>query len=92
MTDFDDRLKKLEEETEKPIITHDAPMQHDNAWGKVAEFIVPIVGGIVLGIYLDKYFHTSPLCLIIFLLLGCGAGFIGLLRETKRQEPPEGNP
>jgi F0F1-type ATP synthase assembly protein I len=32
-----------------------------------------VAAGVVLGIWADSTFKTSPLCLIIGLVLGCGA-------------------
>ena len=40
--------------------------------------VVPILGCLFLGIFLDKWLHSSPICLIIFLLLGIAAAFRNL--------------
>lgn len=39
------------------------------------DFVSAIIVGLVIGYWADKYFHTSPLFLIIFLILGAVAGF-----------------
>lgn len=37
--------------------------------------LVPILMCLGVGIFLDDFFNTSPLCLIIFVVIGVGAGF-----------------
>ena len=52
-----------------------------------------IVGGVVLGLWLDSVFHTTPILLLVFLILGLVAGFWGVYQmlvpiinsENKRQ-------
>ena len=36
--------------------------------------------GCLIGWYLDKAFHTEPYLLIVFLLLGAGAGLVEMFR------------
>ena len=45
----------------------------------VATFI-----GLFIGIYLDKYFSTAPWLMIVFFLLGLGAGFKNIFTAAKR--------
>ena len=40
--------------------------------------------GLVIGIYLDKFFGTKPWLTIIFLLFGIGAGFMNIYGMAKR--------
>ena len=40
--------------------------------------------GIGIGWFLDKKFHTAPVWLIIFMLLGIGAGFINVFRTLDK--------
>ncbi|MFD1197806.1 AtpZ/AtpI family protein [Brucella gallinifaecis] len=47
-----------------------------------SEFIAGIVVGAVIGWVLDRYAGTSPWGLIIFLLLGFGAGTLNVLRSA----------
>jgi F0F1-type ATP synthase assembly protein I len=42
-----------------------------------AEFFSPILGGSLLGYYLDGYFHTTPVLAISGVLLGV---FLGMYR------------
>lgn len=47
-----------------------------------SEFIAGIVVGAVIGWALDRYAGTSPWGLIVFLLLGFGAGTLNVLRSA----------
>lgn len=46
------------------------------------EFIAGIIVGIGLGWFFDRIFDTSPWGLIVFLLLGFGAGLLNVLRAA----------
>ena len=48
------------------------------------ELCSSIIVGLVIGIFLDTYFKTKPLFMIIFFLLGSGAGIINVYRTTKK--------
>lgn len=45
--------------------------------------MVPIIGCVFLGIFLDRWLHTSPLFIIIMVFLGMGAAFRNLYKMTK---------
>ena len=47
-----------------------------------SEFIAGVVVGAGLGWFIDSVAGTSPFGLIVFLLLGFGAGILNVLRET----------
>ena len=48
------------------------------------ELFASIVVGLVIGIVMDKYFETSPLFLIIFLVLGFASGIMNVYRSVKK--------
>ena len=48
------------------------------------ELFSSIIVGLVIGIFMDKYLKTSPLFLIIFLVLGFAAGIMNVFRTVKR--------
>ena len=48
------------------------------------ELFASIVVGLVIGIVMDKYFETSPLFLIIFLMLGFASGIMNVYRSVKK--------
>ncbi|MFC6490251.1 AtpZ/AtpI family protein [Nitratireductor sp. GCM10026969] len=53
-----------------------------NALRLSSEFIAGIVVGAALGWFIDEMAGTSPWGLIIFLLLGFGAGIVNVLRSA----------
>jgi ATP synthase protein I len=42
--------------------------------------------GLAAGYFLDRLFNTSPYLLIIFTLYGIAAGFVNLVKMTKKKE------
>jgi len=53
-----------------------------NALRLSSEFIAGIVVGAALGWFIDRLAGTSPWGLIVFLLLGFGAGVLNVLRSA----------
>ena len=54
-----------------------------------SEFIAGVVVGALLGYLFDRLLGTSPFGLIVFLLLGFGAGVLNVLREVGQVAKPE---
>lgn len=53
----------------------------------LAELIAGIAGGALIGWVLDRFFHTSPWLLLVFLFLGTGAAFWNIVKiSSKRPE------
>ncbi len=48
--------------------------------------VVPIVGGVFLGVYLDKKFGLSPRLTLSFLFLGVMVGFINIFRIVSQNK------
>ncbi len=46
----------------------------------LAEFVAAIGVGTLIGWQLDVWFHTGPILLIVFLMLGTAAGFLSIYR------------
>lgn len=44
------------------------------------EFTTPIIVSVMLGIWIDKKFNFFPMFLVIFLLIGCAAGYANIKR------------
>jgi len=64
-----------------------------NIWAQVAfysslGFIIPgaVVGGVLLGWFLDDHLHTSPIFLIVGGLAGAAGGIIEILQILTRTE------
>ena len=45
--------------------------------------LIPIVLCLFIGIRLDRYFDTSPVLMLVFILLGIGAGFRSVYMITR---------
>lgn len=67
--------------------TERAPVQDRGMAGAMSlgfrvltEFVAGIVVGAIIGWWLDKWFHTTPILLIVFLTLGTAAGFWNVYR------------
>ena len=48
------------------------------------EFSSCVVVGVLVGIFIDKKVNCFPLFLVIFLLLGCVAGYFDMMRYIKK--------
>jgi ATP synthase protein I len=46
--------------------------------------VVPPVVGVLVGRWLDDRFHTAPWLLLVFLILGFGAGIRLIMRTPQR--------
>ncbi len=87
-----DRLVALERRIEKlkakdPVRRADTGVvfsQGEVAWRMVVELVTGMVLGLAIGYGLDVLFGTRPIFLIIFVLLGFGAG-IRVMLGTARQ-------
>ncbi|MBX2833467.1 MAG: AtpZ/AtpI family protein [Micavibrio sp.] len=47
------------------------------------EFTAPIIGGIVIGYFIDNWLDTEPVFIIILLLLGVGSGVLNIYKASK---------
>ncbi len=48
------------------------------------ELVSAIIVALVIGIFLDNYFQSKPIFLIIFLILGFAAGIMNVFRSVKK--------
>lgn len=48
--------------------------------------VVPIVGGTILGVFLDKKFNLTPKLTLFFLFLGVIIGFINIIKIVNQNE------
>ncbi|MFN0262637.1 AtpZ/AtpI family protein [Tepidamorphus sp. 3E244] len=53
-----------------------------------SEFVAGILVGAGLGWLIDRVFDTAPWGLIVFLMLGFGAGILNILRAAKLVDDP----
>jgi ATP synthase protein I len=95
--DLPDRLKDLgnriaaekveRAETSKPAKTFQGVSDYSKGYRLVSEFVAGTLVGGLLGYGLDYVAGTLPLFLILFLLLGFGAGILNMSRAANRSSP-----
>jgi ATP synthase protein I len=56
------------------------------AFKYMAELVVGVVAGVILGGFLDRQFGTSPWLLVLFLMFGFAAGLLNLVRAAQRAQ------
>ena len=89
--ELDQRLNRLEAELAKKGVLKQPASEDERSEtsGSVAqamkissEFIAGVVVGALIGWFVDRVAGTSPWGLIVFLLLGFGAGVLNVLRSA----------
>ena len=48
------------------------------------DFVAGIGIGVAIGLYLDKIFDTQPIFLIVFMMIGFGAGLLNVIRTAQQ--------
>jgi ATP synthase protein I len=97
--DLSDRLKDLSgriaaeksqhAESEKPSASLQGATGYAKGYRLASEFVAgTLVGGLV-GYGIDRLFGTLPFGLIVFLLLGFGAGILNMARAANRVPPAQ---
>lgn len=76
-----DAREDFEEEYNPPPPEEDENMSHGARAG--IELVGAILGGALLGYFLDKVFETPPVQFLIFTLLGVGTGFYNVYKITQ---------
>jgi ATP synthase protein I len=87
-----DKLKELEQKISE-FKKHDAKPefnQRDKNSSLGMRVVTDLVSGLlvggVIGYFLDKAFNSSPLFLVIFLIIGMAAGFMNLYRSLEKDD------
>jgi ATP synthase protein I len=82
--DLAKRRERLSAELAKRTATTEDKPKKTAGWGEAtkiaSEFVAGIVVGVGLGLIFDRVFGTSPLGLIVCLMLGFAAGVLNVLR------------
>ena len=76
-------------ESAKPQTTLQDASAYARGYKLVSEFAAGTLVGGLIGYGIDWVFGTLPFGLIIFLLLGFGAGFLNLARAANRMPPAQ---
>ena len=84
LRDLDRRLdeSRVAHQTDAPSPIEPPRQRYGLAMRLGADFVAGVVVGAALGWGIDRLFGTSPWGLIVFLLLGFGAGILSVLRSA----------
>ena len=95
--DISDRLKDLSgriavEQSQQaaqatPARQYQSATSYSKGYRLISEFVAGVLVGGLVGFGLDKLAGTLPLFLIIFLLVGFGAGILNMSRSANRTPP-----
>ena len=77
------RIRDLEEDINPPEKEESPVSQANMAWRMVIDLVAGVGLGFVVGYGLDILFDTKPLNMVLFVLLGFGAGINLMLRTAK---------
>jgi ATP synthase protein I len=90
LKDLDSRIKAEKgerAEAEKPAASATVAQDYSKGYRLASEFVAGVLVGGLVGYGLDRLFGTLPLFLIVFLLLGFGAGILNMSRAANRKPP-----
>lgn len=87
LKDLNFRLIKAREKSHANNGADDATRNKDISGYSLAfrigtEMVAALIVGVGIGYFLDYFFETKPLFLIVFFLLGAGAGILNVYRAT----------
>jgi ATP synthase protein I len=74
-------------EAEKPVQTFKGVADYSKGYKLASEFVGGVLVGGLIGYGLDYLMGSLPLFLIVFLLLGFGAGILNMSRAANRSQP-----
>lgn len=90
MTDkYDNLSKKIAKakgESPDEAVGKEKAEGYSIGWRFASEMIAGLLVGFGLGFYIDDYFGTSPIFLLIFILLGVSAGLLGIYKLAMKEE------
>ena len=76
-------------ESAKPAVNLDSAAGYAKGYRLVAEFVAGTLVGGLIGYGFDWLFGTLPFGLVVFLLLGFGAGILNMARAANRVPPAQ---
>lgn len=86
----DERLRQLDERLQRARAAHAPPPPKEThytlantAWRMVIELVAGLAIGFAIGLGLDAVFGTRPVLLVVFTLLGFGAGVKTMIRTAR---------
>ena len=81
--ELDDKIRALKAQDAPREDKPEAHRQTEAGWRMVTELVAGLLLGLGIGWGLDSLFGTLPIFLILFTLLGFGAGINVMLRSAK---------
>jgi ATP synthase protein I len=81
--------KSLQTESEKPSGSLQSATGYAKGYRLASEFVAGTLVGGLIGYGFDWVFGTLPIGLIVFLLLGFGAGILNMARAANRVPPAQ---
>ncbi len=82
-----DAEKKEHQKAETPSTNYGKAQDYSKGYRLVSEFVAGILVGAAVGYGLDRLFNTLPLFMIVFLMVGFGAGILNMARAANRVPP-----
>lgn len=79
--ELQERIKKLKSET---IEKHHKPKKESNGEKVLAEMIAGLLFGFITGWFIDGYFDTKPLFLLIMIFLGLAGSIYNIYKDTEK--------
>jgi ATP synthase protein I len=81
--------RKQRAESEAPTVSYAGASGYAQGFRLASEFVAGTLVGGLIGYGVDYLFGTLPFGLIIFLLLGFGAGILNMARSANRVPPAQ---
>jgi ATP synthase protein I len=83
-----DAEKREHQKAEAPSANYGKAQDYSKGYRLVSEFVAGILVGAAVGYGLDRLFNTrGPWFMIIFLMVGFGAGILNMARAANRVPP-----
>ncbi|WP_208347198.1 AtpZ/AtpI family protein [Pseudaestuariivita rosea] len=80
---LEQRIKAMKKSQEPPPRVDEHYSQAQLAWRMVIELVAGLLIGFGIGYGLDRLFGTTPIFLVLFILLGFFAGVKTMMRSAK---------
>lgn len=85
MKEFDQKAKEIEQGLKNLKKEDEIKPQNDKVMGEraFAEIIGGLLFGVFSGYWIDDYFNTSPIFLLVMIILGLAGSIYNIYKATK---------
>lgn len=83
LKDLDGKIESLKGSNTKKLITKQSGLGGEKVF---AELIAGILFGLFVGFWLDDYFDTKPLFILLLIILGLAASFYNIYKEAVKED------